>query len=302
MPPLILTYLVSILPFPQVFLDCPNLTESSGVCTTHDGTVVWTHNDSGGQPKLYAFERDGRLLCEVLISGAAARDWEDICTVRQDAQEWIAIGDVGDNLRRRSNVQVYLIPVPRLQDLRASPQRTLTASARINVTFPGGPFDCESLAYDASEHRIVLATKEYFRCRLFSIPLDQVLPPDRSIARNDTRPPTQQLPQVSYSATYHQTLAYPMVTGADITRDGSQLVLTTYAAGLLLHRSDDEPHRWNNAAVGPKQMVALDFPTRKQGESVCFTDNDETLLLTSEHTPTPLIEFPLQPAKRSPVD
>ena len=57
----------------------PLVYESSGIFL--DGELIWTHNDSGDEPFLYAFKPgDKKLARKVLISGAKAKDWEAITT------------------------------------------------------------------------------------------------------------------------------------------------------------------------------------------------------------------------------
>ena len=42
----------------QIQLDCKELQESSGVAVSlNDPALIWSHNDSGGKPKLYLFSR-----------------------------------------------------------------------------------------------------------------------------------------------------------------------------------------------------------------------------------------------------
>ena len=55
------------------------INESSGLAASpaHRG-VFWTHNDSGSKPLLYAFNKKGQDLATVTVTGASARDWEDM--------------------------------------------------------------------------------------------------------------------------------------------------------------------------------------------------------------------------------
>src|SRR2546427_1152391 len=55
------------------------LTESSGVVASraHPG-ILWTHNDSGDGPYLYATDLHGTDRGVVKVTGARNVDWEDI--------------------------------------------------------------------------------------------------------------------------------------------------------------------------------------------------------------------------------
>src|SRR5688572_7607336 len=84
------------------------LRESSGlvISRTQPG-VLWSHNDSGDGPSIYAIDMSGRLLAKFRIEGADARDWEDIsrgpcpaAMVPEKAPgpvECLYMADTGDN-------------------------------------------------------------------------------------------------------------------------------------------------------------------------------------------------------------
>lgn len=254
------------------------LTESSGLCTSHGGAVVWTHNDSGDLPRLFAFDRQGHLITVANIQGANARDWEDICAFQVQGRTYLAIGDVGDNQALRSLVQVYIVMLPaKVEELKSQQLKVLTT---IQVTYTGGPIDCESIAYDPLEGRLLLASKERFRCRLFEV--------DFALEHGEQ----------SQSANFLQSFVVPMVTGADISPDGSRLVLASYGVGAMLYRDKADKSRTdrnqtdrNNANRNqtdrnptyrnkaeqerwghPEGIAAsyFELPIRRQGESICF--------------------------------
>ena len=55
------------------------LNEVSGVAASRlHPPLLWVHNDSGGEPAVYAIRPDGTLVSTVTIEGATNTDWEDI--------------------------------------------------------------------------------------------------------------------------------------------------------------------------------------------------------------------------------
>ena len=66
---------------------------------------MWWHNDSGGEPVLYATDGQGNLVDSVRIRGASNRDWEDI-TVDMDGT--LYIGDFGNNRNNRQDLTIYI--------------------------------------------------------------------------------------------------------------------------------------------------------------------------------------------------
>jgi len=63
----------------QATFHSPRVIESSGVAVSHAYPgVLWTHNDSGDGPYLYATDLRGTDRGALLVPGAQAIDWEDI--------------------------------------------------------------------------------------------------------------------------------------------------------------------------------------------------------------------------------
>lgn len=84
------------------------LDESSGLEVT-DRNSIWSHNDSGNDPKLYNFDSTGTLLRTLTISNTSNIDWEDIA---KDTAGNFYIGDIGNNNNDRQDLKIYIIPPP----------------------------------------------------------------------------------------------------------------------------------------------------------------------------------------------
>ncbi|WP_445957386.1 T9SS type A sorting domain-containing protein [Yeosuana sp.] len=82
-----------------------NISESSGAIFFNNKLI--THNDSGGENKLYELDTiSGLVTREVTISNATNVDWEDIT---QDGGS-IYIGDIGNNVSgNRTDLKIYKI-------------------------------------------------------------------------------------------------------------------------------------------------------------------------------------------------
>ena len=259
-----------------VRLDHAALKESSGVAVSYtDENLLWTHNDSGDGPRLYAFRRDGTFVAQVELMGVEAIDWEDICSFHRDGRDFLAVGDIGDNSANRETVSIYVLEEPKLARASISPQTVqITRFQRIEVEYSEGPVNCEALAYDSTRDSFLLATKELIRSRLYECDASAGSKGDRKVAANVVT-----------------TLGIPLVTGADISRDGRRLALVTYGPGCLIERKPNQS--WESAKRG---LRPLRFPPRKQGESLCFDHSGKHLLLTSEFAPTPLWKVSIEQA------
>src|SRR5207248_3297632 len=78
------------------------ITESSGLAASRTTPgVLWTHNDSGDGPYLFAIDRKGNTLARYRVPKADNVDWEDIAIATgADGKPILYIGDIGDNHSR----------------------------------------------------------------------------------------------------------------------------------------------------------------------------------------------------------
>ncbi|CAN5881053.1 hypothetical protein BH23GEM9_BH23GEM9_26140 [soil metagenome] len=114
--------------------------ETSGLAHSRlDRDALWTHNDRGHSPHLYAIDRQGRLVQRVEVTGASNVDWEDLESGPCDRGTCLFIGDIGDNDAVRPFITIYVVPEP-----EASVSRTEEARS-FHARYPDGPEDAESL-------------------------------------------------------------------------------------------------------------------------------------------------------------
>src|SRR5437899_10812738 len=97
----------------QAAFQSPRFVESSGVAVSRTyPDVLWTHNDSGDGPYLYATDLRGTDRGALLVPGAQALDWEDMslgpCPVAflPKAGSCLYLADSGDILEFRPFVSV----------------------------------------------------------------------------------------------------------------------------------------------------------------------------------------------------
>src|SRR2546423_9117080 len=142
----------------QATFQAPRLVESSGVAVSRTyPDVLWTHNDSGDGPYLYATDLRGTDRGALLVPGAQAIDWEDMtlgpCPIafpvqprsKVNASSCIYLADTGDNMEFRPFVTVYAVPEP-LPPERASDTLAITrAPAILRLRYPDGSHDVEAV-------------------------------------------------------------------------------------------------------------------------------------------------------------
>ncbi|MBL7222970.1 MAG: hypothetical protein ISS72_03880 [Candidatus Brocadiae bacterium] len=249
--------------------------ESSGLaCSRRTPGVFWTHNDSGDEPVLYAFDHTGRHLATLRVQEARARDWEDMASFRVGAEPFLLAADVGDNGSTRAYCTLYVVPEPVLDP--AKPAATLTARPAqvIRFSYEHGPANCESVAVDPTTRTVLLATKQARGAsRVYALPL-----PDA---------PTNEVAVARHVA----TVRLPITTAMDVSPDGRRAMILTYGDAYEFSRGSGET--WAQAFANPPRRIAM--PRRRQGESICYGHDGRTLYLTSESKklPTPLFEVPV---------
>jgi hypothetical protein len=132
----------------------PRIEESSGLAASrrHPG-IVYTFNDSGGLPQVYALGPDCRTRATLTFGGARNRDWEAMALGPDGG---IYVGDIGDNLDGAwPYVTVYRIPEPavlRTQTLRATAYR---------IKYADGPRNAETMMIDPRTGRLYIASKKF---------------------------------------------------------------------------------------------------------------------------------------------
>ena len=130
------------------------INESSGLVKSRQyENVYWTHNDSGDIPRFFALAANGDLIAEYRVTGAAAKDWEDIAL---DDDGHLYLADVGNNDNDRTNLRIFVVDepdptqgsgtVPTLRTLhfRYADQTTLGDRRKMN-------FDCEAVFWRAGD-------------------------------------------------------------------------------------------------------------------------------------------------------
>jgi hypothetical protein len=248
----------------------PRINESSGLARSiQNPGAFWTHNDSGGGPRLFLIDGAGKTLAVVSVEGASAVDWEDMASFRRGERGYLLIGDIGDNAVERKTYTLYLVPEPRI-DPGGKPV-TLTAKPALAIRFryEDGPHNCESVAVDAAAGKIYLVAKRGgVECRVYEMPLPSEQPDEPMVARPIA------------------TLRIPTTTAMDISPDGLRAVVLTYGHAREYARAGGEP--WAKAFARRERIIVM--PRREQGESICYGPDGKSLYLSSEGKSQPLWE------------
>ena len=221
------------------------LDEVSGIAASRvQPGVFWVHNDSGDSARVFAINLEGKVLLELVLSGATARDFEDIALLplaRADggSVDVLYVADTGDNWHARSSVQIYRIEAPHVP---SGPRaKVLRKANKIEVTYEDGGHDVESLFADVRTGDLYLVAKG----SLFS----------RSQPVGVYRLPASELRRGQVQAKRVANVAMGPTTSADMLADGSGIAIRNYSRASFLaalrrreHRDGAEPQGLRAAA------------------------------------------------------
>jgi 5'/3'-nucleotidase SurE len=263
----------------------PVLTEVSGVVASRaHPPVLWVHNDSGGVPAAYAMSPDGDALGAYPVDGATATDWEDIAIGPgpKRGTSYLYLGDIGDNASSRDAITVYRVAEPATAPDGAG--ATLTGTETFTLHYPDGPVDAEALFVDPDAGDLYIIDKEYtsgvgtvFRARSQQL-VDGADVTMEQVASFTMSPDEDQ---------FGSGLPGTIVTGADVSPDGSIVLVRTYRRVLAFARPRGAPLA-DAFVVDPCPAPQVNEP---QGEAVGFAANGRAYYTISEGEHAPIHRF-----------
>jgi hypothetical protein len=269
-------------------LENQSINESSGIAASRQNTnILWTHNDSGDGPFVYAFDRQGKHRGVWQVAGAKAIDWEDIAVGPgpKRGQSYLYLGDIGDNSKNRNEIVVYRVAEPRITPSDSistvkTPRVTELADV-IHLKYPDGKFDAESLLVHPTTGDMYIITKiRGAAAGVYKLKAPLQVTGVSTLVR---------VGEVRLSDMF-----VGWVTGADISPDGHRVALCDYlgAGELILPNKAgiafDEI--WHGTPT-PVEIGDYRGGVRRQGEAICYSADGRALLATSEGSPCPLIEL-----------
>lgn len=259
----------------------PAVTESSGLAASRlNPNIYWTHNDSGDGPLVYAFDATGESRAVFRVTGADARDWEDmgVGPGPKRGQPYLYLGDIGDNEEKRSEIVVYRVVEPLLTaadktSTKKDPKTTAPAEA-IRLRYPDGKHNAETLLVHPVSGNLYVVTKVLLKSPTVyeaAAPLvaGQVITMKR-------------VGEIKVPSLFGGAL-----TGGSISPDGRRLALCDYLQGYELALP---PSSTNFDDIWKQKIIGFDLGQREQGEAIAYRADGKALLATSEGKRPPLIQ------------
>lgn len=253
----------------------PALGEISGMTASRTARGLWwVHNDSGDRARLYVVDSNGALRARFMVTGARARDWEDLASgPGRDGKPALYIADIGDNSRVRDDLMIYRVQEP---DLSKGLMDGVTAQAEsFPFRYPDGRHDAESLIVDPKTGQPYIVTKTMPPpCAVYRFPMP--LKANQRVTLEKVR-----------GKAVDQISRLLLTTGAAASPDGKRVVVRTYFAALELTRPDGG----NFESIFNSTPVSVNIAGERQGEAVCYSADGAAIITTSEKVPAPIYEL-----------
>jgi len=192
------------------------LKEVSGlVASRANPGYLWVHNDGGNPAELYLVDLALNVRLTCVFPDAENRDWEDMAIGAgpDPDKTYLYLGDIGDNQERKRFKTIFRFEEPRADNLEALVirHREISVSTeRITFRLEDGSKDSEALLIDPSTREILVISKRENPAYLYSFSAPDHATADTLVAKR--------VAQVNI----------PGITSADISPDGTELLVKTY--------------------------------------------------------------------------
>ena len=254
------------------------INEASGLAASRKNSgVLWTHNDSGDLPRIFAMKLNGDHLGIFNLLNAENYDWEDIAAGPGPVkgETYLYIGDIGDNSKVRSSLSVYRIQEPVVDQNQTAITIDVSDVDKLEMQYPDNQaYDAETLMVDPVSGDIFIVTKNKSgSSKVFRNP---------SPHTSNTAVTLEEVATVGLGT----SILYA-ITGGDISADGGMLILRSYSNAVILNR--DISSDLSNAFSGVKCYVPVNESLLQQGEAIAF-DPDGNGYTTVIEGPNPSLK------------
>ncbi len=231
-------------------VEAEEIDEASGLASGRSNKeVLYTHNDSGGRKAVHVLGTAGKMLGEFVLRGIENRDWEDIAIGKgaRSKENYIYVGEIGDNRARHPSIFVYRFAEPSIESLPEGFSIPVTLIDRIEIRYEDGARDAEALLVDPRTRDIIIITKREPQVGVYRVAYPQAT--DRI-----------------NTAVKIATLPLTWVTAADISPDGKKILVKTYTGIFQWKRKGKE----DLSRTFSRGFEHLPYEIEPQGEAVCW--------------------------------
>lgn len=241
----------------------PKLGEISGIVpSTTLLNHFWVHNDSGDGASIYLIDTLGKLRYEVVLEDVKAVDFEDIAWLNVDGIPHLLVADIGNNRKDREVLSLYLFEEPTLTGDCKKPSKIVISRSdikEIKIRYVDKKRDAEAIFVDPIDNQVWIISKRDLHVHLFSFTIS-----DQETGIVNLYPKA--------------TLPFTFITAADISDDGSQIVMKS----LVQIYHWDRQQESSILKTLSKPFRTIPYTVEPQGEAIAFDKNNADFYSISE--------------------
>lgn len=245
------------------------LSEISGITTNsqHNG-YFWVHNDSGDKAQIYLIDSLAKHKVTVKLDGVDVVDCEDISRVVIDNISYILLADIGNNIKNREILHLYMFPEPAIDFKSKVVHVDADKIKKIGIKYDDKRRDAEAIFVDQQNKEVYIVSKRDFHATVFSFPLSRIGKEEVLSLK----------PQLS--------LPFTFVTSADMSMDGKHIVIKNLTHVYLWERLAGEPI----LKTLSRPFKQMPYTVEPQGEAICF-DKEGSFYYTISERPLGLDSY-----------
>lgn len=243
--------------------------EASGLAASiKNRGVIWTHNDSGSENRIFALDSNGNNLAEYFLDGVTNRDWEDITLGPgpDDSKSYLYIGDIGDNNSQYSVKYIYRIEEPIVTVGQQPAVNIISNVDIISFTYPDGERDAETLMIDPVTKNLYVVSKRNSKVRLYNLAYPQ---------STQSEFEAEISAELSLPNDPEDNTPFNYITSGDISFDGREIMLKSYRNIYYWYRNAGETI---SSAMSSNEPFILPFVNsfdEVQCEAICWKPFDD---------------------------
>jgi hypothetical protein len=250
----------------------PSISEASGIAASRKNAgVLWVHNDSGDSARVFAMSTVGKHLGIYNLSGVTALDWEDMAVGPGPipGQDYLYIGDIGDNNAGRTEIVIYRVAEPTVSADQRPIATSLIGVETLRLRYEDGPRDAETLMVDPVTRDVYIISKRESRSRVYRVAASELTTAGTAVLRCKAQ------------------LPWGWATGGDISPRGDEIIVRGYGNASVWSRPPGT-NLWD-AFKGAEHAVPL--ASEPQGEAVGYAADGQGYYTVSEGTSRPIYFF-----------
>jgi len=238
-------------------IECDLIDEASGIVSSKKNeNVFWTHNDSGDENRIYAFNNLGQHLGIYYLDNCDARDWEDMAIgpgIEED-QTYLYIGDIGDNNSQYNTKYIYRFLEPDVLSNQSPISEVIYNIDTIEYQYEDGNRDAETLMIDPITKDIIIVSKREELVHVYKL----------SYPQSTEFLSTAEL--VNIMDFYPQDSSdLGRIVSGDISSNGTEILIKSYVNIFHFPRYQDQTI---TDAFTANTMTTVEYVMEPQGESI----------------------------------